>query len=97
MKERSTHSKSGLWNVVSGQIHAPAALLPEENAGSRGIRGWLDPRAAMALSKTIKIRFPAEIRTHVRPSHGPIIISTNLTESSNFHDSQSIFLVMDIV
>jgi hypothetical protein len=90
-KERSIHSKSRLWNVVSGQIHAPAALPPEKNAGSRGIRGWLDSRAAMALSETIKIRFPAEIRTHVRAAHGPITIPTNLTESSNFHDSRSIF------
>jgi len=44
--------------MVSGQIHAPAALPPEENAGSRGIRGWLYPRAGMALSETIKILFP---------------------------------------
>ena len=91
MKERSIHSKSRLWNVVSGQIHAPIALPPEEDAGSRGIRGWLEPRVGVALSEMIKIRVPAEIRTHDRPAHGPITISTNLTESSNFHDSQSIY------
>ena len=91
MKEPSIHSKFRLWSVVSGQIHAPAALPPEENAGSRGIRGWLDPRARMALSETIKILFPTEIRTHDRPAHGLIIISTNLIESSNFHDSHSIY------
>jgi hypothetical protein len=70
MKEPSIHSKPRLWNVVSGQIHAPAALPPEENTGSRRIRDWLDLRAGMALSETIKILFPAEIRTHDRPAHG---------------------------
>jgi hypothetical protein len=91
MKEVSIHSKSWLWNVVIGQIHAPAALLPGENAGSRGIRDWLDPRASTALSEKIKILFLSEIRTHDRPAHGPITISTNVTEISNFHDSQAIY------
>jgi len=97
MKEGSIHSKSRLWKVVSDQIYAPAALPPEENAGSRGLRGRLDPRAGMALSEKIKIIFPAEFRTHDSPAHCLITISTNLTESSNFHDSQSIYRVKDIV
>jgi hypothetical protein len=91
MKERSSHSISRLWNMVSGQIQAPAALPPEENAGFRGIRVWLDHRVGMAISETIKIRFLAEIRTHDLPAPGPITILTNLSESSKFHDSQSIY------
>jgi hypothetical protein len=29
---------------VSDQLHAPAALLAEKNAGAHGIGDWVDPR-----------------------------------------------------
>jgi hypothetical protein len=32
---------------VSGQLHAPAALLPWKSPGTHFIGGWVDPRAGL--------------------------------------------------
>ena len=33
--------------MVSGQLHAPAALSPGKEAGMHSIAGWMGPRAGM--------------------------------------------------
>jgi hypothetical protein len=36
---------------VSGKLHAPAALLPGNNAGTRGIGEWVDPRTDCVICR----------------------------------------------
>jgi hypothetical protein len=46
---------------VSGQLHAPAALLPMERApGTNWIGGWVGPRAV--LDEVVKRKIPSPRR-----------------------------------
>jgi hypothetical protein len=41
---------------VSGRLHAPAALTPEEKVvGTHWIGGWVDPRAGMEKRKFLTL------------------------------------------
>ena len=43
---------------VSGQLHVPAALPPEKNAGTRSMKGWVDPTARLHVLENRKISCP---------------------------------------
>jgi hypothetical protein len=48
---------------LSGRLHAPAALLPGRNLGTRWIGGWVGPRDGVDVFREEKVSCPAEIRT----------------------------------
>jgi hypothetical protein len=45
---------------VSGQLHTPAALLPEKASGTHWIGGWVGPRAV--LDTVVKRKIPSPRR-----------------------------------
>jgi hypothetical protein len=49
-RDSSTHSLPQHWMEVSGQLHAPATLLPgKEPPGTHWIGGWVGPRAGLDM------------------------------------------------
>jgi hypothetical protein len=45
--------------AVSGQLHAPAALIPKEDPDMYRIEGWVDPRPGAETVARTGDHFPA--------------------------------------
>jgi hypothetical protein len=64
---------------VSGQLNAPAALLPENNAGTHRIAGWVGSIAGLNVSGEEKYVFAVpEFRDPDCPAPSIVAIPTTL-------------------
>jgi len=71
---------------VSGQLHPPAALLPENQPpGSHWIGGWVGPRAGLGTVAKKKILSSCRKSNLYRSAGGLVIILTELSRLINWH------------
>jgi hypothetical protein len=78
---------------VSGQLHAPAALLPEERApGTHWIGSWVGPRTGLNdVEKMTFLSMPGlELRPLCRSSPLPVVIPTALSQFLSSSNTENI-------